>query len=72
MSIQKKLEGTILVTGGAGFIGSHIVDRLVSNEHDVKVIDNLSNGKLSNLKDSKNKKNFQFMNKDLNQIQSIK
>jgi len=66
-----KLEGTILVTGGAGFIGSHIVDRLVSNEHDVKVIDNLSNGKLSNLKDSKNKKNFQFMNKDLNQLPSI-
>ena len=48
---QKKLEnGTILVTGGAGFIGSHIVDRLISNNLNVKIFDNLSNGNLSNLK----------------------
>ena len=71
MSIQKKLEGTILVTGGAGFIGSHIVDGLVSNELDVKAIDNLSNGSISNLKYSKNKKNFQFIKKDLNDLSSI-
>ncbi|MBE8538727.1 NAD-dependent epimerase/dehydratase family protein [Geoglobus acetivorans] len=34
----------ILVTGGAGFIGSHVVDRLISEGHDVRVIDNLSSG----------------------------
>jgi len=34
----------ILVTGGAGFIGSHIVDRLIDDEHDVVVVDNLSTG----------------------------
>lgn len=39
----------ILVTGGAGFIGSHIVDRLVSEGHNVSVIDNLSTGKVENL-----------------------
>jgi len=35
----------VLVTGGAGFIGSNLVDRLISDGHDVIVVDNLSNGK---------------------------
>lgn len=39
----------ILVTGGAGFIGSHIVDFLIKKNHDVVVIDNLSTGKRQNL-----------------------
>lgn len=39
----------VLVTGGAGFIGSHIVDRLIADEHEVIVIDNLSTGKKENL-----------------------
>ena len=39
----------ILVTGGAGFIGSHIVDRLVEEGYAVRVIDNLSSGRLENL-----------------------
>ena len=40
---------TVLVTGGAGFIGSHLVDRLLSMGHRVVVIDDLSNGRLQNL-----------------------
>ncbi len=40
---------TALVTGGAGFIGSHLVDRLLEEGHKVAVIDNLSTGKLKNL-----------------------
>ena len=40
---------TALVTGGAGFIGSHLVDRLLSMEYKVVVVDNLSTGKLKNL-----------------------
>lgn len=39
----------VLVTGGAGFIGSHVVDRLVSNGHLVCVIDDLSGGSIENL-----------------------
>ena len=38
-----------LVTGGAGFIGSHIVDRLIADGHEVVVLDNLSTGKRENL-----------------------
>jgi UDP-glucose 4-epimerase len=40
---------TVLVTGGAGFIGSHLVDRLLELEYRVVVIDDLSGGKLKNL-----------------------
>lgn len=40
----------ILVTGGAGFIGSHIVDRYVETGHDVVVVDDLSNGSSENIR----------------------
>jgi UDP-glucose 4-epimerase len=40
-----------LVTGGAGFIGSHLVDRLVADGHRVRVLDNFSTGKNANLAD---------------------
>ncbi|SDF91297.1 UDP-glucose 4-epimerase [Fontibacillus panacisegetis] len=39
----------VLVTGGAGFIGSNVVDRFIDEGHDVVVVDNLSSGKLTNL-----------------------
>lgn len=47
-----------IVTGGAGFIGSHMVDLLVKNNYEVTVIDNLSNGRLDNIKHHKGKVNF--------------
>ncbi|AIY85979.1 MULTISPECIES: SDR family oxidoreductase [unclassified Thermotoga] len=39
----------VLVTGGAGFIGSHVVDKLIENGYGVIVVDNLSSGKVENL-----------------------
>jgi UDP-glucose 4-epimerase len=56
----------VLVTGGAGFIGSHIVDRLADEGIYVKAFDNLSTGKLSNLSNNEGKKNFHFIKDDLN------
>ncbi|MFP3905515.1 MAG: NAD-dependent epimerase/dehydratase family protein [Acidimicrobiales bacterium] len=43
----------LLVTGGAGFIGSHLVERLVDGGHHVDVIDDLSSGSLGNLADAR-------------------
>ena len=47
-----------LVTGGAGFIGSHLVEKLVQLKHRVIILDNLSTGRLSNLDKVKNKVKF--------------
>lgn len=48
----------VLVTGGAGFIGSHLVEKLVEKGSSVTVLDNLQNGNLKNLKNIKNDINF--------------
>ena len=53
----------ILVTGGAGFIGSHIVEYLIQRGDDVVVLDDLSNGKMQNL--SKVSNNINFVNGDV-------
>lgn len=51
----------ILITGGAGFIGSHLSERLVLLGHKVVVLDNLSTGRISNLDTLSDPKNFQFV-----------
>lgn len=55
----------ILVTGGAGFIGSHLVEFLVGQKHDVLVFDNLSSGKLANLDKVRQAANFRYINADI-------
>lgn len=54
-----------LVTGGAGFIGSHLVERLIENGHSVLVVDDLSSGSLNNL--PFNRTSLEFFKVDINE-----
>ena len=57
----------VLVTGGAGFIGSNLVERLIKNGHKVAIIDNLSTGKRDNLH-----KGAEFFELDISDLDAIK
>jgi UDP-glucose 4-epimerase len=50
-----------LITGGAGFIGSHLAERLLQLEHDVLVLDNLSTGSIENIVHLKGEKRFSYV-----------
>ena len=52
----------VLVTGGAGYIGSHLVDRMIKEGHDVQVVDNLFTGKIDNLSHHLGHERFHFVN----------
>ena len=54
-----------LVTGAAGFVGSHLVDRLISEDFHVTGLDNLVTGKLDNLSLAKKSENFTFVQCDV-------
>jgi UDP-glucose 4-epimerase len=54
-----------LITGGAGFIGSHLAERLLNDGHQVSVIDNLSTGSLKNIEALANNSNFEFVEGDV-------
>jgi UDP-glucuronic acid decarboxylase 1 len=60
-----KSSWKILVTGGAGFIGSHLCEALLSRKAEVYVIDNLSTGSLVNIKSCMESPNFHFVQADL-------
>ncbi len=55
----------ILVFGGAGFIGSHLVDRLLQSGHGVITVDNLSTGALANIEHQRSCPRFQFICQDV-------
>ena len=61
-----------LVTGGAGFIGSHLVDRLMELGWSVRVLDDLSAGSLNNLKRWLDHDNFEFIKGDMRDCKTIK
>ena len=56
----------ILVSGGAGFIGSHLCQRLLKEDHQVVCVDNLSTGLIQNIKPFFVNKNFMFIKGDVN------
>ena len=59
---------TVLITGGAGFIGSHTVDNFLNKNYKVRVIDNLSGGREQNLAHHSKNKNLEVEFKDIRKI----
>ena len=59
-----------IVTGGAGFIGSNLVDRLVKEKHKVIVLDNFASGNKKNLSHHK-KKDVKIINLDISKNQNL-
>ncbi len=55
----------ILITGGAGFIGSHMADRLIAEGHQVIAMDNLVTGDLANIAHHRSNPNFEFIHHDI-------
>jgi UDP-glucose 4-epimerase len=62
----------ILVTGGSGFIGSHIVDKLMEKGFEVTVFDNLDTGHIENIEPHQGKENFHFIKGDIRDLDLIK
>ena len=64
-------EYMVLVTGGAGFIGSHLVDRLVCCGYGVRVVDDLSSGKLENIRDHVESGKVEFVEGDIRDVSVV-
>ncbi len=67
---MREVSKKVIVTGGAGFIGSHLVECLLDLGHQVKVIDNLSSGRIENL-EHLSKNNLEFIQKDIADFPAI-
>ncbi len=61
-----------LVTGGAGFIGSHLVERLLADGHEVLALDNLSTGRRKNLASVEGRSGFRFHLADITDLEKIR
>jgi UDP-glucose 4-epimerase len=62
----------VLVTGGAGFIGSHMVDRLVNDGYDIRVIDDLSAGRLDNIRGHLSAGRVDFVKGDIRDVSLVR
>lgn len=65
LPVKSKKDRTILVTGGAGFLGSHLIEKLLSQGHRVTALDNLLSGSLANLEPFLGNPRFQFVKHDV-------
>lgn len=65
------MEAKVLITGGAGFIGSHLVELLINQGHTVIALDNLASGRLANLSNLQNRAKFSFIKADIENKEAI-
>ena len=65
MVLEEVKQKNILVTGGAGFIGSHLCKSLINLGHKVICLDNLFTGSITNISEIKDDPNFEFINHDI-------
>ena len=71
--MKKKISNSrILVTGGAGFIGSNLVEKLLSQDNVVVVLDNFSTGKRENLQPFSGNKNFKLIEGDIRDMEACR
>jgi UDP-glucose 4-epimerase len=70
--MQSKKKKIVLITGGAGFIGSHAVDLFLKKGYEVRSIDNLSGGSVKNIEHLKNNKFFKLEKADLLNLRKLK
>ena len=61
-----------LITGGAGFIGSHLAELLISKGHQVTIVDNLYSGRVENLEHISSHSGFRFENADIRDMDKLK
>jgi UDP-glucose 4-epimerase len=66
-----KNEIRCLITGGAGFIGSHLAERLASDDHEIVILDNFSTGRKDNIKDLSQKSKIDIINVDIADFSEI-
>ena len=61
----------VIITGGSGFIGSHLADLLIDSDYEVVVIDNLSIGRLENISHLLVNSKFTFLQADITDFDAI-
>jgi UDP-glucose 4-epimerase len=64
--------GICLVTGGTGFVGSHLVDRLVSDGWRVRVLDNFNSGRMENVAHHRGNRNVEILKGDLRILKRLR
>jgi dTDP-glucose 4,6-dehydratase len=69
---EKGQNMRVLVTGGAGFLGSHLCDRLLAEEHEVIAMDNLITGSTDNIDHLAGNRRFQFIHHDVTEYIYVK
>ncbi|MDD3012872.1 MAG: SDR family oxidoreductase [Candidatus Gastranaerophilales bacterium] len=69
--MSDNFKQTALITGGAGFIGSHLTDLLLEKSHKVIVVDNFSTGRLQNLQHQKDNKNLTVIEQNVQNYSKI-